>query len=88
MFDHLQTLLWISLGAVLGANLRYWVAQGLSRLTPAGIPLGTLVINITGSFVLGFFLVWTTECACRPTLAAHRCHRVLRRLHDFFELRL
>ena len=24
-------------------------------------PYGTLIINITGSFILAFFLVWTTE---------------------------
>lgn len=28
---------------------------------PADFPYGTLVINLTASFVLGFFLVWTTE---------------------------
>ncbi len=56
-----QPFLWISLGAVLGANLRYLISQWLARLTPAGVPLGTLAINISGSFVLGLFLTWTTE---------------------------
>jgi CrcB protein len=56
----MQTILYISLGAILGANLRYFVAQQVGKLAPA-FPFGTLVINITGSFVLGFFLVWTTE---------------------------
>lgn len=45
----------------MGANLRYFVAQQVARVTSTGFPWGTLVINITGSFVLGFFLVWTTE---------------------------
>jgi fluoride exporter len=57
----LQTVLWISLGAILGANLRYFVAQQVAKLTSPGFPWGTLAINISGSFVLGFFLVWTTE---------------------------
>jgi fluoride exporter len=56
-----QKVLWISLGAILGANLRYFVSQYCSKLEPAGIPFGTLVVNVTGSLVLGFFLVWTTE---------------------------
>ena len=56
-----QTVLWISIGAVLGANLRYFVSQYLSKFAPAGVPLGTLVVNVTGSFVLGFFLIWTSE---------------------------
>src|SRR5215469_4680822 len=56
-----QTVLLISIGAVLGANLRYFVSQCLSKCAPAGVPLGTLAVNVTGSFVLGFFLIWTSE---------------------------
>lgn len=57
----MQTVLLISLGAVLGANLRYFVAQYVSRLIPSTFPFGTLAINISASFALGFFLVWTSE---------------------------
>jgi fluoride exporter len=56
----LQTVLLISLGAVIGANLRYFVGQRLASMIP-NFPLGTLVINISASLILGFFLVWTTE---------------------------
>jgi fluoride exporter len=57
----LQTVLLISLGAILGANLRYFVAQYVTRLIPSSFPFGTLVINISASFFLGFFLIWTSE---------------------------
>lgn len=57
----LQTVLLISLGAIIGANLRYFVAQYVARLIPSTFPLGTLIINITASFILGFFLIWTSE---------------------------
>jgi CrcB protein len=57
----LQTVLLISIGAILGANLRYFVAQYVSKLIPSSFPYGTLIINITASFMLGFFLVWTSE---------------------------
>jgi fluoride exporter len=57
----LQTVLLISIGAILGANLRYFVAQYVSKLIPSSFPYGTLIINITASFILGFFLVWTSE---------------------------
>ena len=57
----MQTVLLISIGAILGANLRYFVAQYLSKLIPSSFPLGTLIINITASFILGFFLIWTSE---------------------------
>jgi CrcB protein len=57
----LQTVLLISLGAILGANLRYFVAQSVAKLVPSSFPLGTLIINFTASFVLAFFLIWTSE---------------------------
>src|ERR1700687_2008038 len=57
----LQTVLLISVGAILGANLRYFLAQYVARLIPSSFPLGTLIINITASFILGFFLIWTSE---------------------------
>jgi CrcB protein len=51
----------ISLGAIVGANLRYWMSRYAARLLGPIFPYGTLSINVLGSFVLGFFLVWTTE---------------------------
>ena len=56
-----QTVVLISLGAIIGANLRYFVAQLVARLVPASFPFGTLIINISASFILGFFLIWTSE---------------------------
>lgn len=52
---------WISVGAVLGANLRYFLSKIVTRYSDAAFPYGTLLINVTGSLLLGFFLIWTTE---------------------------
>ncbi len=52
---------WISLGAVLGANARYFLSRWVARHMDAAFPFGTLLINATGSLVLGFFMIWTTE---------------------------
>ena len=57
----MQTILFISLGAIVGANLRYFVGQYVAKLIPSILPYGTLLINVTGSFILALFLVWTTE---------------------------
>ena len=57
----MQTVLLISLGAIAGANLRYFVAQSVAKLMPSSFPFGTLIINISASLILGFFLIWTTE---------------------------
>ncbi|HTA46010.1 MAG TPA: fluoride efflux transporter CrcB [Bryobacteraceae bacterium] len=57
----MQTILLISVGAILGANLRYFVAQYVAKMIPSSFPFGTLIINISASFILGVFLIWTTE---------------------------
>jgi len=51
----------ISVGAIVGANLRYWMSRSAVRWLGPVFPYGTLSINVLGSFVLGFFLVWTSE---------------------------
>lgn len=54
-------ILWISLGAVVGANLRFMVGSWAAHALSPSLPYGTLIVNATGSFVLGFFLIWTSE---------------------------
>ena len=51
-----MTFLAISVGAVLGANARYLLSGWISDRFGTAFPLGTLVINITGSFIIGLFL--------------------------------
>jgi CrcB protein len=55
--------LWISIGAVAGASARYFLSRFVARSVTASFPYGTLLINVTGSFILGLFLVWSTERA-------------------------
>jgi fluoride exporter len=53
--------LWISLGAMVGACARYFLSGFVARHISTTFPYGTLLINITGSLVLGFFLIYSTE---------------------------
>lgn len=53
--------LWIAVGAIVGASARYFVSGFVARNLSATFPYGTLLINLTGSFVLGFFLIYSTE---------------------------
>jgi CrcB protein len=57
---------WVGLGGFLGANARYLLGSYISNRWGAVFPLGTFVINITGSFVLGFFMAFAEE---RPFIA-------------------
>jgi CrcB protein len=46
---------WIMLGGALGTGARFWasglVAEGFGEV----FPLGTLFVNVSGSFIIGFF---------------------------------
>ncbi len=46
----------IGIGAVLGANARYLVGVWAGNQFGAAYPYGTLLVNITGSFLLGFLV--------------------------------
>jgi CrcB protein len=52
---------WIALGAIVGAGARYFLSGFVARSFSATFPYGTLLINLTGSFVLGFFLIYSSE---------------------------
>jgi len=56
---------WVGLGGFLGANARYLLGGFVSERWGAVFPLGTFVINVTGSFILGFFMAYAQE---RPWL--------------------
>ncbi len=49
-------VLLISLGAAVGANLRYAVTVLASQRWGAGFPWGTLVVNLSGSVIIGLLL--------------------------------
>jgi CrcB protein len=51
----------VALGAIFGANLRYILSRLAARLIGPVFPYGTLLINVTGSFIVGWFMIWTTE---------------------------
>lgn len=56
-----MTYLLIGIGGFLGANARYVVAGWVTERYGASFPYGTLVINVSGSFLLGLFLALITD---------------------------
>ena len=57
----METFLIISLGALLGANARYWLGGWAADRFGASFPYGTLIINVSGSLILGLFVTLATE---------------------------
>jgi CrcB protein len=51
----------ISIGAIVGANLRYVLSRYVAKVLGPVFPYGTLVINVAGSFIVGWFMIWTSE---------------------------
>jgi CrcB protein len=59
-------MLWyIAVGSALGGVSRYLVGGLMQRLLDTTFPAGTLVVNVTGSFLLGLFLRYAIDT---PTL--------------------
>ena len=51
----------ISVGAIFGANARWVISRFAARIISPVFPYGTLFINLTGGFVVGFFMIWSSE---------------------------
>jgi CrcB protein len=60
-FDLVLPFLLVGAGGFLGANARYVVARAVGALVDTRFPLGTFVINVTGSFLLGVLVAVAGE---------------------------
>jgi len=49
----------VMLGGALGTGARFWASGFIAERAGQFFPLGTLVVNVTGSFVIGFFAAFT-----------------------------
>lgn len=49
----LSAAFWVGLGGFLGANARYFLGRWAADWFGIGFPWGTLIINVSGSFLLG-----------------------------------
>lgn len=51
--------LWVALGSALGGMFRYWCSELVAHSWGEAFPWGTLIINVIGSFIIGFFAAIT-----------------------------
>jgi fluoride exporter len=51
----------IGIGGFLGCNARYLLGSWITERYGIGFPYGTVIINVSGSFAIGFFLVLISE---------------------------
>ena len=73
-----KLILAVAAGGALGSVARYLVGIGLGKLFGADLPWGTLLINVTGSFLIGAFVglfavKWDLSQAARIFLTVGIC---------------
>ena len=51
----------VGLAGFVGAILRFGVTLGVGAVTPKGFPYGTLVVNLTGCFLLAGVVTWLRD---------------------------
>ena len=57
-----ENLVYLVVGAVAGATLRFFVTHLSSEISHHhGFPYGTLAVNILGCIVVGYVLTWTAD---------------------------
>lgn len=59
MGEVLKSYFWVAVGSALGGVSRFWVSRFVGERWGEKFPWGTIVINISGSFLIGIFLALT-----------------------------
>lgn len=49
---------WVALGGAIGSAARFAASGAIQRWAQSPFPWGTLFVNIAGSFLIGFIMVW------------------------------
>jgi len=62
---NVQSLISIGIGAVFGALLRWKLGEYYNQIFPT-LPIGTLIANLLGSFLMGAIIFLTTEHSFFP----------------------
>lgn len=69
--DFVRIYWYVAIGAAVGGMSRYGLAGFVQQRVGAGFPLATLIINVTGSFLLGFLMRYAlTSGAVSPEARA------------------
>ena len=50
---------WVGVGGALGSMARYWFSGMIAQRVGETFPWGTLLVNVSGSLVIGFFATFT-----------------------------
>ncbi len=51
----------VGIGAAIGGTLRYWISNAIFKIFSENFPYGTLIVNVAGSFILGFLMFYFND---------------------------
>jgi fluoride exporter len=63
---HLKSTLLIAIGGGIGSVSRFWASFVVTRFFGDALPWGTIIVNITGAFIIGLFSTITGEGGRTP----------------------
>jgi CrcB protein len=53
------TYFWVALGGAIGSTARLWLGAHVAMLIGLSFPWGTILVNVIGSLIIGFFATLT-----------------------------
>lgn len=53
---NLQKIIYVGIGGFIGASIRYLISMQSSKLLNSNLPLGTLIVNVLGGFLIGVIM--------------------------------
>jgi CrcB protein len=59
MTETLKSYLWVGIGSAFGGMARFWVSGIVANRVGQRFPWGTIIINITGSLIIGILYALT-----------------------------
>jgi len=70
LLSNYMIYLLIALGGAAGSLLRYSLGGAVQRLSASGFPVGTLVVNVSGCFIIGVLVRQFMNMQLSPDLRA------------------
>ena len=55
------SLFYVGLGGAIGAMLRFWLGQTITKQVGHGFPYGTLLVNLLGCLAMGLLAGWLVK---------------------------
>lgn len=60
-------VVWVCVGGAFGSGARYLLCNWIARTPPQAFPLGTLLVNCTGSFLLALLMALSMGTSAVPS---------------------